>query len=103
MAETLGILVSTDEYPEHLIHIARAAVKRGKRVIVFLTNRGVLLTQDDRFRQLASLAEISLCKVSFEAFGLDPDQPIPGISKKSLATQARHRELIDSADRYLVL
>ncbi len=101
MAEKLGILVSSDEHLDHLIGIAKAAVKAGKEVIVFLTNRGVLLTKDPRFTELEGLGQLSLCNVNFEAFGLS--KPVPLVDEKDFATQARHGMMIEDCDRYLVL
>jgi len=103
MPEQLGILVITDNSLDHLIGLTRAAVLKGKKVSIFFTGRGVLLTQEKRFAELESLAEMSLCQVSFESLGLDRTIPIPGISGKGFASQARHADLIYYSDRYLVL
>lgn len=101
MAEKLGILVSSDEHLDHLLGIAKAARQAGKDVIIFLTHRGVLLTQDPRLAQLEGLARVSLCNVNFEAFHLS--RPVPAVADKDFATQARHGMLIEECDRYLVL
>ncbi len=101
MAEKLGIFVSSDKHLDHLIGISRAAKEAGKEVIVFLTNRGVLLTQDPRFPEMEGLAEVSLCNVNFEAFGLN--KPVPVVQDKDFATQARHGMMIEDVDRYIVL
>ena len=103
MTETLGIVVSTDKHLDHLIGITRAARKSGRQVIVFLTNRGVLLTREPGWSAMEGLAEISLCRVSLAAFHLDENTPIPGILPQNFANQARHGELIARADRYLSL
>jgi len=101
MGEKLGIFVSSDKHLDHLIGISRAAKEAGKEVIVFLTNRGVLLTQDPRFAEMEGLAEVSLCNVNFEAFGLK--KPVPVVQDKDFATQARHGMMIEDVDRYIVL
>lgn len=103
MAETLGLLVSTDRHFSHLLNIVRTARKKGKNVLIFFTGRGVLLTQSPRFKDLAPLAEMSLCRVSFESLGLDENIKIPGLPESSFVSQARHRDIIDRCDRYLVL
>lgn len=103
MAETLGILVSTDKHFSHLLNIVRTARQKGKNVLIFFTGPGVLLTQTPGFRDLKPLAEISLCRVSFESFGLDEKMKAAGLSETSFAGQARHRDMIDRCDRYLVL
>lgn len=101
MADKLGIFVSSDQHLPHLIGIARAASQAGKEVSIFLTNRGVLLTQEPRFPELEGLAHISLCNVNFEAFKLG--KPVPLVADKDFATQARHGLMIEECDRYIVL
>jgi hypothetical protein len=101
MADKLGIFVSSDQHLAHLVGIARAASQAGKEVTVFLTNRGVLLTQDPRFGELEGLAQVSLCNVNFEAFRLA--KPVPLVAERDFATQARHGMLIEDCDRYIVL
>ncbi len=101
MAEKLGIFVSSDLHLEHLIGICKAAKAAGKEVNVFLTNRGVLLTQDPRFPELEIADEVSLCNVNFEAFKLE--KPVPVVDDKNYATQARHGMMIEDCDRYIVL
>ena len=103
MSQLLGIVVATDKHLDHLINISRAAKDKGKEVLIFFTHKGVLLTQDPRFAELEPLAEMSLCNVSFEYFNLDKNVPIPGIPESAYATQARHGDLIERCDRYLVL
>lgn len=101
MAEKLGIFVSSDQSLEHLIGISRAAIKAGKEVKVFLTNRGVLLTQQERFSEMEGEAHVALCNVTFDAFKLE--KPIPVVADKDFATQMRHAEIIEWCDRYIVL
>lgn len=101
MAEKLGIFVSSDQYLDHLIGIARAAKDAGKEVSIFLTNRAVLLTKHERFPELEGLGHTSLCNVNFEAFKLS--KPIPVVADKDFATQMRHAEMIEECDRYIVL
>ena len=52
MAEKLGIFVASDQHLNHLKGIAKAAIQAGKEVTIFLTNRGVLLTQQEGFADL---------------------------------------------------
>ena len=103
MAEELGILVTSDKHLDHLINIARAARNKGKEVRIFFTNKGLLLTHDPRFKELESLAEMSLCRVMFETLKLDKNKPIPGIPDSGFATQAKHADMIYHSDRFLVL
>lgn len=99
----LGILVSTDRHLDHLIGLVRAARDKEIEVSIFFTNRGVFLTRESRFSELEGLARMSLCKVSFEKFGLDKSRGIPGITVKDFAAQSRHTDLIESSDRYICL
>jgi peroxiredoxin family protein len=101
MPDKLGILVTSDEHLDHLIGVCRAATAAGKEVAVFLTNRGVLLTQHPDFPQLEGQGRISLCNVNFEYFQLQ--KPVPVVAEKDFATQMRHAEMIEECDRYLVL
>jgi hypothetical protein len=107
--EKLGIFVPTDNYIDHLIGVARAAMKAGKALCIFFTHEGVRMSQHPRYQELAETIsadednEISLCNVSWGELGLK-DQSIPaGMSVKDLATQSRHCAMIDKCDRYMVL
>jgi peroxiredoxin family protein len=101
MNDKLGILVSSDRYIDHLIGITRAAQRAGKEVIIFLTNRGVLLTKNERFVELEGICKISLCSLCFEFFKLA--KPIPVVKDKDFGTQMRNVELMRESDRYIVL
>jgi len=101
MAETLGILVATQDSLEHLLGLVAAAEKKGLRLVIFLTAEGVLLSQDPRFGELAGRAEISLCDVGFKGFGLEGE--VPGLEKKGFATQAKHAEMLADCKHYVML
>jgi hypothetical protein len=99
--EKLGIFVPTDNYIDHLIGVARAAMKAGKALCIFFTHEGVRISQHPKYADEDN--EISLCNVSWGELGLK-DQSIPaGMSVKDLATQSRHCAMIDKCDRYMVL
>jgi hypothetical protein len=98
--KSLGILVSSTQHMDTVIALCRSAQKKGVEVSIFITHLGARLTQDMRFEKLRDLAKMSLCNVSFESLGLRP--PVPGIDAKDFATQARHAELIEECDRYVV-
>jgi hypothetical protein len=100
MAKRLGVLVGSNQHLDKLIELLKAAKKKDVEVTIFFTHLGTLLTQDPRFAELGGLCKMSLCNVGFESHGLKP--PVPGISEKDYATQARHGELIDECDRYMV-
>ena len=100
MAKSLGIFVSSDQHLDKIIKLCKAAKKKDVDVTIFFTHLGTLLTQEKRFYELKGLARITLCKVAFERQGLHP--PVPGVGEKDFATQARHAEVIEECDRYVV-
>jgi peroxiredoxin family protein len=102
MVEKLGIFVSSNKNLRHVIGITKAAEAAGKEVSIFFSHKGVLLTQEPEFMELVGHGRKSLCNVGYEANGLK-GKPVPGIEEKDFGTQARHGEMIDEVDRYIVL
>lgn len=103
MTDSLGILVSTDKYLDHVVNLAKAAHGKGKAVSVFFTGRGVLLTMQPQFKELVGKAKLSVCDVSFRANGLHGrESEVPGVGFKDFATQAKNAEMLAASDRYLV-
>ena len=100
MAKSVGLFVSSDKHLDKVVKLCNAAKKKGVKVTMFFTHRGTLLTQDPLFAKLQGLAHLSLCNVGFESHGLKP--PVPGVSEKDYATQARNGEMIEDCERYLV-
>lgn len=100
MARSLGIFVTTDRHMDKIIGLAQAAKAKGVENVIFLTHRGVLLTQHERFGELVTLGRLSLCNVGFESHKLT--KPVTGLSDKDYATQARHGEMVEDCDRYVV-
>jgi len=100
MPGSLGVFVSSDKHLDKLIRLCEAAKKKDVQVTIFFSHLGTLLTQYPRFGELEGMAKMSVCNVGFESHGLKP--PIKGISDKDYATQARHGELIEEYDRYVV-
>jgi predicted peroxiredoxin len=100
VAKSLGIFVSSDQHLDKIIKLCKAAKSRDVDVTIFFTHLGTLLTQDSRFAELQGLAGMTLCNVAFESLGLKP--PVNGIGIKDFATQARHAEVIEECDRYVV-
>jgi len=100
---TLGILVSSDRHMEQVIKLTRAAYDRGKQVHIFFTGAGVMLTLLPDFKDLVGRAALSICDVSFRAFGLHGrEDEVPGVGFKDFATQAKNAELIETMERYVV-
>lgn len=100
MAETLGILVSSDKHLDYVIKLTEAAHTKGKEVLIFFTGNGVLLTQRPEIEQLVGKAKMSLCDVSFKALGLEGD--VPGFGPKDFATQTKNAEMAEKSDAYVV-
>ena len=103
MADSLGILVSSDKHLDHVVNLTTAAHAKGKSVTLFFTGRGVLLTMDPRFKELVGKAKLSVCDISFRANGLNGrEAEVPGVEFQDFATQARNAEMLALSDRYLV-
>jgi len=100
MSRSLGVFVSSDKHLDKLIRLCQAAEKKDVQVTIFFSHLGTLLTQDPRFGELEGMAKMSICNVGFESHGLKP--PVKGIRDKDYATQARHGDLIEECDRYVV-
>jgi predicted peroxiredoxin len=100
MDDRLGILVSSNKHLDCVIALTKAAHDKGKKVQIFFTGQGVLLTQQPEFAKLVGKAKLSVCDVSFRANGLEGE--VPGVGFKDFATQARNAEMIKECDRYLV-
>ena len=104
MADTLGILVSSDNHLDHVVELVNAAHVKGKQTQVFFTGRAVHLTLEPRFAELAGKAKIWICDVSFRSNGLHGrEDDVPGVDFKSFATQGRNAEMLAESDRYVVL
>lgn len=94
----LGILVASDRHGEHLINICQAAARQGKKLLIFFSHRGVLLTRDPRLSEFSPQAEMRACQTSLKVFNLDREtHPVEP------ANQAWHTRLIERADRYITL
>lgn len=100
MVETLGMLVTTDRHLDYVLKLTDAALAREKKVEIFFTGKGVLLTQHPDFEKLVGKARLSVCDNSFRAFRLAG--PVPGVGLDEFVTQARNAEMIEKCDRYLV-
>jgi hypothetical protein len=100
MTRTLAVLVSSDRHLDKLLELCRAAKKKEVKVTLFFTHRGLLLTQDPRFREFEGVADLSLCSVGLADHGLAP--PLLSRGEMGYGTQATHAEMIEDCDRYLV-
>lgn len=100
MGETLGILVCSDKHLHYVVSLTTAAYKKGKSVFIFFTGAGVQLARTSKFQELVGKAKISLCDVSYRAFGFEGD--IPGLGSKDFASQVRNAEMVKDCDGYVV-
>ena len=101
---TLGILVSSDKHMDQVINLTQAAYDRGKQVHIFFTGAAVMLTLLPEFKDLVGRAALSICDVSFRAFGLHGrEDEVPGVGFKDFATQARNAEMAAECNRYVVM
>jgi hypothetical protein len=100
MARSLGIFVTDTKHVDKIVKLCQAAKKKDVEITIFFSHLGVLLTQDPRFEELAGMGNASVCNVGFESHGLKP--PVPGLGEKDYGTQARHGEMIEDCDRYVV-
>ena len=103
MADTIGILVSSNQHLDDVINLTCAAHEKGKQVQIFFTGKGVLLTLVPEFKELVGKAKLSVCDVSFRANGFHGrEEEVPGVGFKDFATQGRNAEMLNEVDRYLV-
>lgn len=100
MNDRLGILVCSNKHLDYVVALTTAAHEKGKKVQIFFTGQGVLLTQKPEFKNLVGKAKLSVCDVSFRANNLEGE--VPGVGFKDFATQARNAEMIKECDRYLI-
>ena len=103
VADSLGILVSSDKHLDHVVNLTKAAYTKVKTVRIFFTGKGVLLTLEPRFRELVGKARLAVCDISFRANGLHGrEREVPGVAFRDFATQSRNAEMLALSDRYLV-
>ena len=101
MIETLGMLVTTDRHLGYVLGLTDAALTRKKKIEIFFSGKGVLLTRHPDFEKLVGKARLSVCDISFRSLGLS--EPVPGVGFNDFVTQTRNAEMIEKCDRYIVL
>ncbi len=103
----LAIFVTSPQNMAHVVGIAEATVKAGKKPMVFFTYKSVHLTKDARFKALAELCgedDLAICADSYTCEGYDSAADIPaGLTGKQMRTQAFHGALLDECGKYIVL
>lgn len=104
MADTLGILVSSDNHFDYVIELVHAAHEKGIETQVFFTGSAVHLTLQPDFAKLVGRAKLWICDVSFRANGYHGrEEEVPGVGFKDFATQGRNAEMLAEMDRYVVM
>ncbi|MDX2454866.1 DsrE family protein [Desulfosarcina sp.] len=102
-ADVLAILISSDKHLDHVVNLTTAAFAKGKKVRLFFTGKGVLLTLKPKFNALVGKAVLSICDVCFRANGLHGrEHEVPGVKMDAFSTQAKNDEVLNKADRHLV-
>jgi hypothetical protein len=100
---TLGVLVCTDKYLDHVVNLTTAAFAKGLVVSLFFTGKGVLLTMQPQFSKLVGKCTLGVCDMSFRACGLHgKEHLIPGSTQNDFTTQAANAEMQARSDRHLV-
>ncbi len=103
----LGIFVTSPQHMRHVVGIAAAAVRAGKKVMVFFTYKSVHLTKHPDFVKLANMCEVedlAICADSYTCEGYDVETDIPkGLTARQMRTQAYHGAIIDECGKYLVM
>jgi len=103
----LAIFVTSPQHMTHVVGLAEACVKAGKKPMVFFTYKSIHLTKDPRFKGLAELCDeedLAICADSYTCEGYDSAKDIPdGLTAKQMRTQAYHGALLDECGKYIVL
>lgn len=103
----LGIFVTSPQHLKHILGIAKAAVKAGKKVMVFFTYKSVHLTKNPLFLELTQLCaaeDVAICADSYICEGYDNVLDIPqGLTEKQMRTQAFHGAILDECGKYIVM
>ncbi len=98
----LGILVSTDRHPDDVIGLARAALSRGHRVIIFVMDTGTRILSLPSFSGLSASEGVTtgFCDYNAKALNIPADHLPPTMSRGS---QYDNAVMVNTADRVIVL
>jgi len=103
----LGIFVTTPQHMRHILGITKAAVRAGKKVMVFFTFKSIHLTKNPLFYELTqrcAVEDIAICADSYICEGFDNVNDIPrGLIDKQMRTQAFHGAILDECAKYIVM
>ncbi|MEF3168974.1 MAG: hypothetical protein K6360_06525 [Deltaproteobacteria bacterium] len=103
----LGIFVTSPQHMDHVLGITQAAVRAGKKVMIFFTFKAVHLTKHPSFSILANLCDVenlAICADSYTCEGYDYAKDVPrGLVPKQMRTQAYHGAMLEECGKYIVL
>jgi peroxiredoxin family protein len=103
----LGIFVTSPQHMRHILGITKAAVRAGKKVMVFFTFKSIHLTKSPEFSELTQLIaveDVAICADSYICEGFDNVNDIPrGLTDKQMRTQAFHGAILDECAKYIVM
>ncbi len=103
----LGIFVTSPQNMTHIVGLAEAAKKAGKKVKIFFTFKSIHLTKDPRFKGLCEICgeeDIGICADSYTCEGYDVEKDIPaGLTASGMRTQAFHGAILDECGKYIVM
>ena len=102
MADSLGIIVATEKYLDHIVGLTKAARDAGKEVRVFFTAAGVKLAPDEKAQELVKAgANVTICDKTYLHFELDKAHG-KDINGMLLGSQDDNAENLDMVDRVVV-
>lgn len=103
----LVIFVTSPQNMGHILGIAEAAVRAGKKVKVFFTFKSIHLTKTSEFFKLTQICDegdLAICADSYICEGYDNVNDIPrGMNEKQMRTQAFHGAILDECGKYIVM
>jgi peroxiredoxin family protein len=103
----IGMFVTSPQHMRHVLGVAKAAVRAGKKVMVFFTFKSIHLTKSPEFAELSTYCDIpdlAICADSYTCEGYDSESDIPkGLVPRQMRTQSFHGGVLDECGKYLVL
>jgi hypothetical protein len=98
--KTLGMIVTSDRYPEQVWSLVRTARKKNIDLYIHLTGPGVRLVRSEEFNRLTAAAIVTICSDSL-------DNHLAGEELESeyvhcLAGWDHMARLIETCDRHIV-
>jgi predicted peroxiredoxin len=97
----LGIIITRDAFADRIVEIAKAAVKKGHSVSIFMTDDGVKLVRNNEIADLRNLknTDVSLCDFSLRGRNIDEGEVPDGITA---GTQYQNSLIHNECDKVLI-